>query len=122
MMNKNSSSPRKTLIQADCTRLPFAPGEFDIVNIDAVMHHLVSDDGYAATVRRIGAFLGDVVRTLRPGGIVAIREIFHESFIIDNAHSRLMYEVTRRTLPQPIAAVMRRAGIQTANVGVCFLS
>ena len=122
MLRANKTSGRKRLLQADCVRLPFQSRTFDLVNIDTVMHHLVCDDGYKATVSRIRDFLGEVVWVLRPSGLVAFREIYHESLFFETLHSRALYEITIRKVPQPLAKTMRRAGIQTTNVGVCFLS
>ena len=47
MLRRNSVSVRKHSVQADCTQLPFVSKVFDVINIDTVMHHLISHDSYA---------------------------------------------------------------------------
>jgi len=122
MLLSNRPSTNKFCIAGDCTRLPFRPGFFDLVNIDTVMHHLVSAKGYAQTIQGMVEFLMQSTQMVRPGGLIAIREIYHESRLIETFHTRLIYEMTIRHMPEPIAAIARRAGISTMNVGVCFLS
>lgn len=122
MLRSNRPSSNKVCIAGDCTRLPFRPDLFDLVNIDTVMHHLVSAEGYAQTIRGIAEFLVQVAQMVRPGGLIAIREIYHESRFIETFHARLIYEMTIRHVPEPLAAIGRRAGISTMNAGVCFLS
>jgi len=122
MLLKNSRSARKHLVQADASRLPFESKSFDVINIDTLMHHLVSYDGYKATLHRIESFLENAKSLVRPGGVIAVREIYHESFFATELHARLIYEISSRKLPNILAAMVRAIGIRTANAGVCFLS
>ncbi len=122
MLLSSRPSSNKRCVAGDCTRLPFRPGYFDLVNIDTVMHHLVSAKGYAQTIQGIVEFLMQITQMVRSGGLIAIREIYHESRLIETFHTRLIYEMTIRHIPEPIAAIARWARISTMNAGVCFLS
>jgi len=122
MLTASRTSPRKQLVAADCTQLPFQKRVFDLVNVDTLMHHLVSQEGYNRTIQRIAGFLAQVDQVVRPGGLIAVREIYHESPLIPTLHSRLIYELSIRQVPQLLARVIRWAGLSTINVGICFLS
>lgn len=122
MLATNRQNERKTLLQADALRLPQALGTFDAVCVDTVMHHLIARKGYESTQARIQAFLRSLHAHLRPGGVVVIREIYHEYRVVPELGSRLIFELTTLKVPAMLERGMRAAGLQTANVGVCFLT
>jgi hypothetical protein len=95
------------------------PSGFDVINIDAVTHHLIDFSGYTRTVAGIGAFLA--IR-LKPNGILAVREIYHECVMSETFGSRAMHFVSTKRLPGPVAATLKAMGLNTANAGVCFLT
>jgi hypothetical protein len=102
--------------------LPEQLGRFDVIAIDTVMHHLISRAGYTQTLENITHFLCSLHKHMEPGGTLLIREIYHEYFAVPSFGSRTIYEASTLSVPAPIAKLLRRAGIQTANVGVCFLT
>ena len=122
MLNANMACARKTLQQGDALALPQTLGEFDAICIDTVMHHLIDRAGYRQTIARIGRFLTSLQRHLRPGGVLLIREIYHESRVRTELGSRLLYHASTLKVPTFAERAMRAAGLQTANVGVCFLT
>jgi SAM-dependent methyltransferase len=122
MLARNTRSSRKYPLQADARQLPFRPSGFDVINIDAVMHHLIDFNGYTQTVAGIGAFLSILASLLKPKGILAVREIYHEYVMRETFGSRAMYFVSTKRLPGPVAAAIKAMGLNTANAGVCFLT
>lgn len=122
MLRENTPSTRKELMQADALSLPKHIGEFDAINIDTVMHHLVCRSSYRKTIRQIKGFLESLHSVLMPGGAVMIREIYHEYQAIETLGTRLIFGVSTLPLPRLAERAVKRIGIQTANAGVCFLS
>jgi ubiquinone/menaquinone biosynthesis C-methylase UbiE len=59
-MVRHCSDSRISLVQGDVYKLPFPPHCFDLVVCTGLLHHL--DD--------LAAFFGDVLRVLRPGGVL----------------------------------------------------
>jgi ubiquinone/menaquinone biosynthesis C-methylase UbiE len=122
MLKRNASDGRKILVLGDAKALPFRPQSFDLINVDTVMHHLVDRNGYRDTRVVIKLFLRSLHPLLKPGGLVIVREIYHESILWDNLGSRLVYELSTLRLPAGMANLLKRLGLKTANVGVCFLT
>jgi SAM-dependent methyltransferase len=122
MMRQNAPSKRKRLLIGDALALPGELGEFDVICIDTVMHHLISSAGYERTIRRIQEFLESLQRHLRPGGVLLIREIYHEYLAIHDFGSRAIFAISTLQVPPLLESWIKRAGIHTANAGVCFLT
>jgi ubiquinone/menaquinone biosynthesis C-methylase UbiE len=122
MLNANTASTRKRLIQADALQLPGDMGEFDVINIDTVMHHLICRSSYGDTMQQICQFLHSLKSLLVPGGVVMIREIYHEYVGIENFGTRLIFGLSTLHLPHFAEQMVKSIGIQTANAGVCFLT
>lgn len=122
MLASNLPNARKHVLVGDALALPVELDEFDAIAIDTVMHHLIAREGYHQTIDRIRAFLLSLHARMRPSAVLVIREIYHEFRAIPTFGSRAIYEMTTTTVPSPIARVMRSLGLQTANVGVCFLT
>ena len=120
MLNGNVPCARKTLVQGDALALPKDLGEFDVVCVDTVMHHLISRKGYGATRAKILQFLRSLHQVLRPGASVVIREIYHEYRWVESLGSRAIFAASMLRVPEGAASMLRAAGLQTANVGVCF--
>jgi len=59
---------------------------------------------------------------LLPGGVVMIREIYHEYLGVETLGSRLVFELSTLQLPKLAEQLLKRLGIQSSNAGVCFLS
>ena len=62
-------------------RFPYDDNAFDVVALTSVFTHMLRDD--------MMNYLGEVVRTLKPGGIAVM------SFFLNNEESRAMKDVTR---------------------------
>jgi len=122
MLAKNEPHDRKRLVCADAQHPPFTPSTFDLINVEALMHHLVEPGGYRDTMSSILKFLTSARRMLKPGGALAVREIYHEDRLTGSLAPRLIYEVSRRQLPAICTGILRRRGLTTAGVGVAFLS
>lgn len=122
MLDRNKRAPSKALVAADARALPFRPASFDVIDLDALLHHVISDGGYLHTIDGIAGVLASLHRLLKPNGILLIREIYHEYILKDNLGSYLLYTVTTRRMPAMVTTALKRLGVNTANVGVCFLT
>lgn len=122
MLRANQPDSRKVLIAATAKAIPLRKAAFDVINIDCVMHHMVDRAGYFGTISGIREFLGGLHGYLRPGGVVTIREIYHESPAIDNLGARLLFALSMAKLPGVAGRLLEKAGMHTANAGVCFLT
>ena len=122
MLGRNLPNVRKTLLAGDALALSAKIGEFDAISVDTMMHHLIAREGYRQTIERIRRFLLSLHSLMRPSGVIVIREIYHEFRVRPALGSRTIFEMTTLKVPAMIERVMRRAGLQTANVGVCFLT
>lgn len=122
MLRKNRRGSRKLLIAGDAKALPFGSASFDLINVDTVMHHLVDRQGYRETIRGIGDFLQRLRSLLRPGGMIAFREIYHEFVFSEALGSRVVYSLSTAPLPQFAGSLLRKLGLNTVNAGVCFLT
>jgi SAM-dependent methyltransferase len=122
MLRMNTPAQRKRLVRGDALNLPEHLGQFDAICLDTIMHHLVSPAGYQATIDRIRDFLNSLDRFLAPGGVVLIREIYHEYRGVRPLGSFLIFSLSSLHVPGFVEKSMKCAGIQTANAGVCFLT
>lgn len=122
MLEANSPSGRKTLCQGDALCLPEDSGDFEVINIDTVMHHLIAGRSYQRTMSRIVECLKHLQSRLMPGGVICVREIYHEYFGCESLGSRLIFFLSTLPLPGFLERMFKFAGIQTANAGVCFLT
>jgi SAM-dependent methyltransferase len=122
MLKRNALVPRKSLVLGDARELPFRPKSFDLINVDTVMHHLVDFRGYHKTLGAIERFLLSLQELLKPGGLLIVREIYHESWLRDNFGARLIYELSTLRLPRGFVNLFKHLGLSTANAGVCFLT
>ncbi len=120
MLAGNKPHERKTLLQGDALALPATLGRYDVIAVDTVMHHLIDRSSYTRTQQRITAFLGSLQRQLKPGGIVLVREIYHEFTGLPTFGSRAIFALSTLPVPRPLEQLLQKAGLQTANVGVCF--
>jgi hypothetical protein len=121
MLKTNRPDPRKVLVAATARALPPRALAFDVVNIDCVMHHMVDRISYSGTISVLPPVPG-LRSFLRPGGLVMIREIYHESFAAADLGARLLFELSTATVPPLAGRLLEKAGMHTANAGVCFLT
>jgi SAM-dependent methyltransferase len=122
MLRSNRQDPRKMLVVATAKSIPLRSAAFDLINVDCLMHHMVDSSGYNGTIRGIQEFLNKLRGHLRPGGMILVREIYHESPILDNFSARLLFSLSMTELPQIFCQTLNRVGMHTANAGVCFLT
>lgn len=122
MLCENTPSSRKRLMEGDALALPGEIGRFDIINVDTLMHHLISNSNYSATFQNIKRFLESLHVLLNPQGAVMVREIYHEYLAVETFGSRVVFELSTLHLPPLAERVLKRVGIQSANAGVCFLT
>jgi SAM-dependent methyltransferase len=110
------------LVVADAIRPPFADACFDLISLDALIHHLIDYQSYSATLSNITRFLGSLKSLLKPGGQVIVREIFHESVVRDDMFSHILFAVSTLRLPALWVSCLRTLGIKSQGGGVCFLT
>ena len=122
MLQKNTPSCRKNLRQGDALHLPEESGDFEVINIDTVMHHLIAGKSYDRTIAQIAECLKHLQSRLMPGGVLCIREIFHEYLGCESLGSRFLFFLSTLALPKFVERIFKFAGIKTANAGVCFLT
>jgi SAM-dependent methyltransferase len=122
MLDENTPSRRKRLSQGDALHLPEEGGDFEVINIDTVMHHLISGKSYRRTVDQIAECLQHLQSRLMPGGVICVREIYHEYLAFESFGSRVIFFLSTLSLPRFLERIFKFAGIQTANAGVCFLT
>ena len=122
MLDANSMSHRKRLAQGNALELPEECGDFEVINVDTVLHHLVHRRGYQRTLTQIEKCLTHLQTRLMPGGVVCIREIYHEFRGFESLGARLIFFLSTLPVPRFIERLLKFAGIQTANAGVCFLT
>jgi len=122
MLETNTFSPRKTLKQGNALALPEKCGDFEVINVDTVLHHLVSGRSYGRTVAQITECLKHLQSRLMPGGVLCVREIYHEFFGCETLGTRIIFFLSTLSLPKFLERLLKFAGIKTANAGVCFLS
>lgn len=122
MLKRNAPGSRKNLVLGDAKALPLRPNSFDLINLDTLMHHLVDFQGYRNTLGAIEQFLTSLRGLLKPSGLVIVREIYHEFVLRENLGAHLIYELSRLQLPGAVSNLVKRLGLKTAGVGVCFLT
>jgi SAM-dependent methyltransferase len=122
MLQANTPSPRKTLKQGDALEVPEDCGDFEVINVDTVLHHLVARKSYQHTLENIQRCLKHLQSRLMPGGVISVREIYHEYFGWEGFGSRVIFFLSTLALPGWVERFFKFAGIKTANAGVCFLT
>jgi SAM-dependent methyltransferase len=96
--------------QGDAAKLPFDAGSFDVV-VTTQVYEYVPD---------IPAALAEVMRVLRPGGLVAILDTDYDSLVVHtddpDRHARILDawddHFVHRGLPRTLGAQLRDAGFR----------
>ncbi|HLK69625.1 MAG TPA: methyltransferase domain-containing protein [Bryobacteraceae bacterium] len=122
MLSRNALMGNKVLFVADARAIPLRGVQFDLINFDAVLHHVIDGRGYRATIQGVTELLASLRAQLTPTGTIMIREIYHEMWLWKSLGCRLVHMVSSTQLPGFMAGILRAIGIKTANVGVCFLT
>jgi len=122
MLARHGLNERKRVLCADAKAIPFAGERFDLINVDAVMHHMIGPGGYAATVSGVSRFLRELRGLANPQGVLAVREIGVEGSIVGALLPRVIFELSRIEGPPTLVTILRNLGIETAGIGVAFLT
>jgi hypothetical protein len=119
LLARNSEHPRKTLLYASAAELDEVDVEPpDLITINWVLHHLVSDS-HARSVRNMMDTLGACVRALTGRGRISVFEDLYDGILLDGLPSRLIFLLTSS---RALSGLVGRMGANTAGVGVCFRS
>jgi hypothetical protein len=118
LLDRNSHNDRKTVINESIFELGSHPKKYDIVFLNWVLHHLVSNS-YAHSRENIAQTLSYLPDLLTSQGKVSIFENMYDGIFIDALPGRLIFELTSN---KNIAKIIKSMGANTAGVGVCFLS
>ena len=115
----NTKHPRKTIILDSVENLEnyLNTYDIDIVFINWVLHHLVSNT-YKKTRNNIANTLA-IIKRNKHVKYLAIFENMYNGLLFDSLPSRLIYQITSL---QSVKQVARKMGANTAGVGVSFLS
>ena len=118
LLARNKPHLSKEVVVGSATELGRVKQRFDIISINWVLHHLVTDS-YATTIENIVETLRQAARLLLPGGRISIWDNLYDGLAVDIAPSRLIYALTSM---RAAASLVRMGGANTAGVGVCFQS
>jgi len=115
----NTQHPRKTILLDSVENMEkyFTVYDIDIVFINWVLHHLVSDT-YKKTRSNVENTLAILHRNERIK-YVAVFENMYNGILFDTLPGKLIYHLTSL---QSIKGLTRKMGANTAGVGVSFLS
>jgi ubiquinone/menaquinone biosynthesis C-methylase UbiE len=86
-----SVADRVRVENSDLGRLPYQPNSYDVVLSSLALHHIPEDEGRAKAV-------GEMLRVLRPGGYLAVLDLFHTTDYI-------------RVAEQNGAEIIRKSGL-----------
>ena len=121
MVDANRPHPRKVAYRGDLANLDGALPEdlsFEVVLFNVVLHHCLAQ-GVGDTRELQQRILRQATRRLAPGGRILVLEQIHESPIVPDLASLLIYGLTRSKLLAPLTG---RLGANTAGAGVLFAS
>ncbi|HEC34971.1 MAG TPA: class I SAM-dependent methyltransferase [Anaerolineae bacterium] len=121
MLRKGRPRPGKCSVVADALELPFRGSSFDLINLDALLHHLIDSKGYLETALGFVEFLRSLKPLLKPGGKVIVREIYHESILRAEIMGYLLFLLSTLRSPQFLASLIA-VGIRSQGAGICFLT
>jgi hypothetical protein len=120
LLSKNKSNTRKRTILGSANDLGRASDEkFDLVFVNWLLHHLVDSSSYRQSRENINHVLRTAMTVLTERGRVSVYENMYNGLILDGAPGWIVYQLTAA---KKIAKLVRKAGANTAGVGVCFLS
>ena len=114
----NKLNLRKEVIALPLQELDENIGQFDVITINWVLHHLVAGRYAETRTCQIDA-LRNLKRLMKPGAYLLAFENIYEGQIIDEGPSRIIHGLTASKI---LASLTARLGANTAGVGVCFHS
>lgn len=120
LLDKNTQNDRKTLIcrSVEDIHQVFAKKQFDIIFINWVLHHLVHNY-YVSSKRNIVYLLQMIRPLLTSRGRISVLENVYDGFPLDYLPSFLIFYAASSKV---LAPIIRRLGVHSAGVGICFLS
>lgn len=122
LLSLNRRNDRKTLIECDILKDDFFEqdlGQFDVIFINWVLHHLVTD-GYSRSGDLAALALNRLTPLLSENGVIVVAENMVQGFFGTNLPSRLIYGIT--SVRHPAATPITSKFFNTAGTGVCFRS
>lgn len=122
LLDKNVEHPRKSVVLSSAADLSKAVGnkKYDLITYNWVLHHLVRDS-YSDTREGVVDVLNQSRALLKVNGAISIFENNFDGMLIDNLPSRIIFHLTSIS-GKLLSTILRRAGANTAGVGVCFRS
>ena len=117
LLSRNKAHPRKNIVSGTYQERYFSP-KFDAIQFNWVLHHFITGN-YQQTTALQAASLRKAYTELKPGGRIIILENFYDGFLTNDLPSRIIFELTSMT---SIKRFIKKAGANTAGVGVCFHS
>jgi hypothetical protein len=118
LLTKNQTHSRKTLICDSVENLRNLTQKYDLICLNWLLHHLVSDS-YNLSRQNISLTLNTLVPLLSERGRVSIFENIYDGLLFDGLPSYLIFHLTSA---KGIEKIIKALGANTAGVGVCFLS
>lgn len=118
LLARNQQDPRKALRLGSAGDLDALDGQFDLLSMHWLLHHLVGDS-YGETRANQCRALGSLRRLLTGRGRVSVFENDYVGWAPDPLPTYLIYAITASKRLAPVA---RALGANTAGVGVCFNS
>jgi hypothetical protein len=120
LISLNRQSERKKIICDSVENVDqlFQEELFDVVFLNLVLHHFVSNN-YKATYKNVTDTFFHLRSILSPRGCVYVFEDFYNGMIFDSLSGYLIYILTSNKM---LAGLTRRFGANTAGIGVCFRS
>jgi hypothetical protein len=120
LISLNKQSGRKKIIcnSVENVNRIFPEEKFDIVFLNLVLHHFVSNT-YRATYKNVINTFRHLKSLLASGGYVYVFEDFYNGAVFDGLPSYLIYTLTSS---KRLARLTRKLGANTCGFGVCFRS
>ena len=118
LLSQNVIRDRKVVHNMSAENIEELKDKYDIISINWVLHHLVSDT-YSESRKNINGTLCKLKSMLKPGGFISVFENIYDGQIIQWLPSYLIFYFTRS---KALSSLTSRMGANTAGVGVCFLS
>lgn len=98
----------------------FSENTFDIIFANRVFHHFVRKN-WKQTVEGIDEIIKKIHKILKKNGTICITEHFFDGLFVDGLSSRIVYALSSNKC-KAIIALCKKIGVESAGVGVCFLS
>jgi len=120
LISLNKQSGRKRIICASVEEIDklFQGEAFDVVFLNLVLHHFVSN-GYKSTYKNVKDTFLKLKPLLSSKGYVYVFEDFYNGLIFDGLPSHLIFTLTSSKM---LAGLTRKLGANTGGIGVCFRS